>query len=64
MSCKELRAKTTNELSEMSLELFKEKFNLKMQCMSGQSIAPHKLRYVRKQISRVKLVLAERKVKP
>ncbi|HEU4591056.1 MAG TPA: 50S ribosomal protein L29 [Steroidobacteraceae bacterium] len=61
MDTKELRTKSTAELSEHLLDLRKEQFNLRMQKGSGQLTQVHQLRRVRREIARAKTVLGEKK---
>lgn len=60
MDAKELRAKNDRQLQEELLELRQEQFNLAMQQASGQMPRGHQIHNVRKNIARVKTVLAER----
>ena len=60
MDAGELRAKDDKALREELLALRKEQFNLAMQQASGQMPRGHQIRNARKNIARVKTVLAER----
>jgi large subunit ribosomal protein L29 len=60
MDAKELRAKNAKELREELMALRQEQFNLAMQQASGQLPRGHQIRNARKNIARVKTVLAER----
>ncbi|HKV97119.1 MAG TPA: 50S ribosomal protein L29 [Gammaproteobacteria bacterium] len=60
MDAKELRAKNDRQLQEELLALRQEQFNLAMQQASGQMPRGHQIHNVRKNIARVKTVLAER----
>lgn len=60
MDAGELRAKDAKALREELLALRKEQFNLAMQQASGQMPRGHQIRNARKNIARVKTVLAER----
>ncbi|MGH8293105.1 MAG: 50S ribosomal protein L29 [Gammaproteobacteria bacterium] len=60
MDAKELRAKNDRQLQEELLALRQEQFNLAMQQASGQMPRGHQIYNVRKNIARVKTVLAER----
>jgi large subunit ribosomal protein L29 len=60
MNAKELRGKATNELSDELLKLRREQFSLRMQRATGQSVKPHDFGRVRKDIARLKTVLAEK----
>ncbi len=55
----DLRGKSGDELKEELLKLRKEQFNLRMQQATGQLARPHEFRAVRRNIARVKTILAE-----
>jgi large subunit ribosomal protein L29 len=55
----DIRAKTPDELSEMLLDLRKEQFNLRFQRATGQQENTSRVRVVRRDIARVKTILAE-----
>jgi large subunit ribosomal protein L29 len=55
----ELRGQTRDDLEKQLLELLKEQFNLRMQKGSGQLNRPSQLKTVRREIARIKTVLAE-----
>ncbi len=57
MKVSELREKTTQELSELLLELRKEQFNLRMQSSTGQLNQVHQFGVVRGDIARIKTLL-------
>jgi large subunit ribosomal protein L29 len=57
----EIRAKSTDELKAMLLELRKEQFNLRFQRATGQLEAVSRIRQVRRDIARVKTIIGERK---
>jgi len=57
----DIRAKTADELQTMLLDLRKEQFNLRFQRATGQLEATGRIRLVRRDIARVKTVMAERK---
>lgn len=59
MKAPELREKSTDELSEELLNLRREQFNLRMQQSTGEAEKSHEHRRVRKDIARVKTILAE-----
>ncbi len=61
MEAKELRAKNSEELQTMLLDLRKEQFSLRMQQGTGQASKPHLFDNLRKDIARVKTVLNETK---
>ena len=59
MNANELRAKSRQELDEELLKLRKEHFNLRLQRATGQLTRPHEYGRVRKDIARIKTVIAE-----
>jgi large subunit ribosomal protein L29 len=59
MLAKDLRQMTVEELSNELNSLLKEQFNLRMQRGAGQSPRPHLFQQVRRDIARVKTVLAQ-----
>ena len=61
MNASELRVKTGAELQQELLDLLKEQFSLRMQMGSGQMGRPDRVQLVRRNIARVKTVMAERK---
>jgi len=63
MNAKELRAKAAKDLSDELLKLRREQFSLRMQRATGQGVKPHDFGRVRKDIARVKTVLAEQAAK-
>ena len=54
-----MRAKTPDELSTMLLDLRKEQFNLRFQRATGQQEGVGRVRQVRREIARVKTIMAE-----
>lgn len=60
MKATELRGKDEAALGKELQDLLKEQFNLRMQNASGQLARPDQLRAVRRNIARVKTVLAEK----
>ena len=60
MKAKELRDMTVIELGSKLNELKGELFNLRFQMATGQLDNPVKLRFVRKDIARVKTILNEK----
>jgi large subunit ribosomal protein L29 len=60
MNAKELRGKSASELNEELLKLRREQFSLRMQRATGQAVKPHDFGRVRKDIARLKTVLAEK----
>ena len=61
MKAKDLRAKAPNELGEELLKLRREQFNLRMARATGQAAKPDQFVKVRRNIARVKTVLAQSK---
>ncbi len=59
MNATELRKKNTKELSDLLLELRREQFNLRMQKGSGQLSKPSEVSRVRRDIARIKTIMAE-----
>ena len=57
----DVRAKTADELGTMLLDLRKEQFNLRFQRAVGQTEGQARMRQVRREIARVKTILAEKK---
>ncbi len=57
----DVRAKTPDELSALLLTLRKEQFNLRFQRATGQLEGVGRVRTVRRDIARVKTILAEQK---
>jgi large subunit ribosomal protein L29 len=57
----ELRAKGAEELREQLLQLKKEQFNLRFQKASGQLEHTSRVREVRRDIARIKTILAEQR---
>lgn len=56
----DVRAKSPDELQAMLLDLRKEQFNLRFQRATGQLEAVSRIKLVRRDIARVKTILAER----
>ncbi len=56
----DVRAKTPDELEGMLIDLRKEQFNLRFQRATGQLEAVARVRQVRRDIARVKTIMAER----
>ncbi len=59
MKAKDLRGKGPNDLGEALLKLRREQFNLRMARATGQAAKPDQFEKVRKNIARVKTVLAQ-----
>ncbi len=60
MKASELKAKSVEELNAELLGLLREQFNLRMQAATGQLAQTHLLKTVRRDIARVKTILAEK----
>jgi large subunit ribosomal protein L29 len=58
MKAEELRGKTRDQLNEQLLDLKKEQFNLRFQKASGQLENTARVREVRRDIARIKTILA------
>jgi large subunit ribosomal protein L29 len=61
MELKDMRAKSADELKTHLLDLRKEQFSLRMQKGTGQLTQTHQVRNVRREIARVKTLLAAQK---
>ena len=61
MNVSDLRSKSLDELNEELVSLRREQFNVRMQAATGEAVKPHQHRVVRKDIARVKTVIAEQK---
>ena len=59
MKAKDLRGKTPEILGEELLKLRREQFNLRMALATGQAAKPDQFVKVRKNIARLKTVLAQ-----
>ena len=57
----DIRAKGADNLSTMLLDLRKEQFNLRFQRATGQTEGTGRVREVRRDIARVKTIMAEQK---
>ena len=57
----DVRAKTVDERGAMLLDLRKEQFNLRFQRATGQTEGVGRVRQVRRDIARVKTIMAEQK---
>ena len=57
----DVRAKTADELTTLLLDLRKEQFNLRFQRATGQQEGVGRVRQVRREIARVKTIMAEKK---
>ncbi len=56
----ELKRKSADELKEQLIALRREGFNLRFRQAQGQLEAPHAVRVARRQIARIKTLLAQR----
>jgi large subunit ribosomal protein L29 len=57
----DIRAKSTDQLDTMLLDLRREQFNLRFQRATGQNEGQGRVKQVRRDIARVKTILAEKK---
>jgi len=57
----DLRAKTGDELKQLLLDLRKTQFNLRFQRATGQNEGIGQVRQVRRDIARVKTIMAQKK---
>ena len=64
MKAADLRAKTKDELSDQLLQLKKEQFNLRFQRATGQLENTARVRQVRRDIARIKTILAAQAARP
>jgi large subunit ribosomal protein L29 len=55
----DIRAKSTDQLGTMLLDLRREQFNLRFQRATGQNEGVARVKAVRRDIARVKTILAE-----
>jgi large subunit ribosomal protein L29 len=55
-----MRAETSDELKTKLVALKKEQFNLRFKVASGENENPSRIRVVRREIARLKTVLAEK----
>ncbi len=58
----DIRAKTPDQLNALLLDLRREQFNLRFQRATGQAEGVGRVRAVRRDIARVKTILAEKSV--
>jgi large subunit ribosomal protein L29 len=63
MKASDVRAKTDDELTQQIDDLHKEQFNLRFQRASGQLENTARVGQVRRDIARMKTILAERRRK-
>ena len=60
MKANELREKSVEDLNQQLIELRKEQLSLRLQAATGQLGETHKVRQVRRDVARVKTVLAQK----
>ena len=56
----DIRAKSSDQLDAMLIDLRREQFNLRFQRATGQNDGTARVRVVRRDIARVKTILAEK----
>ncbi len=56
----DIRAKSTDQLGAMLVDLRREQFNLRFQRATGQTEGTARVKIVRRDIARVKTILAEK----
>jgi large subunit ribosomal protein L29 len=59
MKASELRSSSLDELQKQLMELLREQFNLRMQRGTGQLSKPSQMKAGRRDIARIKTVMAE-----
>lgn len=59
MNATDLRGKSQEELQDELVNLRREQFNLRMQQGTGEMTRPHEHKRVRRDIARIKTVIAE-----
>ena len=60
MKSSDVRSKTADELKDQLVDLKKEQFNLRFQRATQQLEKPARVREVRRDIARIKTILAEK----
>ncbi|MFC3704831.1 50S ribosomal protein L29 [Devosia honganensis] len=60
MKASDVRVKTADELKDQLVDLKKEQFNLRFQRATQQLEKPARVKEVRRQIARIKTILAEK----
>lgn len=60
MKASDVRAKTADELKDQLVDLKKEQFNLRFQRATQQLEKPARVKEVRRDIARIKTILAEK----
>jgi large subunit ribosomal protein L29 len=61
MKTAELRTKSADELNQQLLDLRKEQFNFRIQKATGQMESVNRVRIIRRDIAKIKTILAETK---
>ena len=61
MKAEDLRARTTDELTDQLASLKKEQFNLRFQRATGQLENTARIREVRRDIARIKTIAAQKR---
>ena len=61
MKAIDVRAMTEDQLGDELIKLKKEQFNLRFQKATGQLEKPSRVREVRRDIARIKTIMAEKK---
>jgi len=61
MKASDVRKSSLDELQTLLQELLKEQFNLRMQRGTGQLSRPSQLHAVKRDIARIKTIMAEKK---
>jgi large subunit ribosomal protein L29 len=60
MNVIEMREKTVEELNEQLNSLYRDQFNVRMQKSTGQLAQTHLTGSIRKEIARIKTIIAEK----
>ncbi|MGH6986869.1 MAG: 50S ribosomal protein L29 [Caulobacteraceae bacterium] len=63
MKIDEVRRLTADQLTDRLLELEKERFNLRFQAATSQLDKTHRVKLVRRDIARIKMVMAKAKAR-
>ena len=61
MKVSDLKLKTVDELNKLVLELLREQFEYRMKLATGQLSQTHVVKQTRRNIARIKTVIAEKK---
>ena len=62
MKVKELKEMTMDELNQQLEEISKERFNLKLQQVSGQLENPARIKELRRSVARIRTIQNQKKV--